>query len=48
MVNKIMRFCEQAFNHVYGFDRQTWLYVFAAVVVVGALCLRGFGSRTDY
>jgi hypothetical protein len=33
---------------VEGFDLQEWLIVFAVVVVAGALCLRGFGSRTNY
>jgi hypothetical protein len=29
-------------------DRQEWLIVLAVVVGVGFLCLRGFGSRTNY
>jgi hypothetical protein len=27
---------------------QQWLYVLIGVTVVGALCLRGFGSRKNY
>ena len=26
----------------------TWTYVFIAVVIFGALCLRGYGSRSNY
>ncbi len=29
-------------------DRQQWTLVFAGVLVVGFLCMRGFGSRTNY
>ena len=27
---------------------QDWVYVLAAVIVVGGMCLRGFGSRSQY
>jgi hypothetical protein len=27
---------------------QEWFWVLAAVIVVGVLCLRGFGSRSRY
>jgi hypothetical protein len=27
---------------------QEWLYALVAVVFVGILCLRGFGSRSSY
>jgi hypothetical protein len=29
-------------------DRQQWFFVFVGVVVLGFLCMRGFGSRTNY
>jgi hypothetical protein len=29
-------------------DPQQWLLVLAGVVIVGFLCLRGFGSRSGY
>jgi len=29
-------------------DIQEWLVVFVCVIAVGVLCLRGFGSRSDY
>jgi len=31
-----------------GLDTQQWLWVLVGVVVVGLVCLRGFGSRSDY
>ena len=27
---------------------QNWLLVFAVVVVIGVICMRGYGSRTNY
>ena len=42
-------------RHVYNLlvkfdlsDRQTWLLLFAAAIVIGMLCLRGYGSRNVY
>jgi len=35
----------RAVNH---WDHHAWLWALAAVVLVGFLCLRGFGSRTSY
>ncbi len=29
-------------------DRQSWFLVFCAVLAVGAMLLRGFGSRSNY
>jgi hypothetical protein len=33
------------FDHL---GTQGWLLVLAAVILVGVLCLRGFGSRSEY
>jgi hypothetical protein len=30
------------------FDKQDWMLVMVAVLVLGAFCLRGFGSRSNY
>lgn len=36
-------------NDVMGrYDRQTWVYIFVGVMVLGMLCMRGFGSRSNY
>jgi hypothetical protein len=29
-------------------SREEWLVVFVVAVVIGVLCMRGFGSRTRY
>ena len=29
-------------------DRKEWFMVFVGVVVLGFLCMRGFGSRANY
>jgi hypothetical protein len=38
----------EAVHFVYGLDRQAWLVVLCGVVIIGAFCLRGFGSRSNY
>lgn len=30
------------------FDRTQWIFILIGVVVVGFICLRGFGSRKAY
>lgn len=37
----VMRFIEHM-------DRQEWVLALIAVVVVGLVCMRGFGSRSNY
>jgi hypothetical protein len=45
-------YVSQAWNEglhfIYGLDRQTWFFVLCGVVIIGAFCLRGFGSRSSY
>lgn len=38
---KVMRYTGE-------FNRTQWIFILIGVVVVGFLCLRGFGSRSDY
>ena len=40
-VREVLRFLEQL-------DTQEWVLVLLGLVVVGFLCMRGFGSRSDY
>jgi hypothetical protein len=35
-------------RQLYSMDQWEWFTVLIVVLVTGALCLRGFGSRTDY
>jgi len=37
-----------AMNYINGIDRQSWFIILVVGCALGALCLRGFGSRTDY
>ena len=41
-------FVRQVTRFFDGLDAQQWLLVLIGVVVVGLVCLRGFGSRSDY
>ena len=34
--------------HLDRMGPQEWLLVLAAMIVVGCVCLRGFGSRSQY
>lgn len=44
-MHDIYREVMRQINHM---DTRHWLYVFVGVVIVGLVCLRGFGSRSDY
>lgn len=37
-----------ALTYVNHFGPQQWLLTLLGVVLVGAVCLRGFGSRSSY
>ena len=39
---------EFGLNFTGRLDRQQWVYVFFAALVVGFFFTRGFGSRTNY
>lgn len=41
VVHTVMRYLE-------GLTFREWLWVLIGVVVVGMICLRGFGSRSSY
>jgi hypothetical protein len=34
--------------YIFHLDRNAWFVVLCAVVIIGGICLRGFGSRSDY
>jgi hypothetical protein len=38
----------QTMRWINGLDKQEWLLVLIAAVVIGFLALRGFGSRMNY
>lgn len=41
-------FVRELIHYVDRMGPQQWFIVLAVVVVIGALCLRGFGSRSKY
>ncbi len=44
MWNRFARFAN-SFHH---FGLWEWLAVFAVAVVIGVMCMKGFGSRSNY
>jgi hypothetical protein len=48
MLQTIVDFGGQIAKHMGTLDRQQWFFVFVGVVVLGFLCMRGFGSRANY
>ncbi|MCA9163861.1 MAG: hypothetical protein R3C99_01345 [Pirellulaceae bacterium] len=45
MYYKISSLFNSTIRMVDGFDRETWLYIFSGLVVVGYFCLRGYTQR---
>ena len=35
-------------ENVLSLDRTQWIWLSVAVVIVGFVCMRGFGSRANY
>ena len=44
----ILKMGELFTQHVAQFDRMQWFWVSVVVLVAGFMCMRGFGSRTNY
>lgn len=44
----VWQLCKSALRHISHFGPQEWLLTLIAVVIIGALCMRGFGSRSSY
>ncbi len=43
-----MQFIHSVLRYLERLDTREWLFVFIGVVVLGLVCLRGFGSRSSY
>lgn len=41
-------FCREAMRTIDQMTTTQWFVVLVMVVVIGCICLRGFGSRTNY
>lgn len=48
MWSKLLYTANSLLDHANQMNRERWLLVFAAVVLAGLACMRGFGSRTSY
>ena len=48
MWDYIFRLGNELNNLAGRYDRQTWVYIFVGVLVLGMLCMKGFGSRAKY
>ena len=48
MWNKVERAIAPIFHYAARLDRQEWIILFCVALVLGYLCLKGFGSRTKY
>ena len=46
--NYVSRAWNEGLHFIYEMDRQEWFVVLCGVVIIGAFCLRGFGSRSNY
>lgn len=42
------RYLDQLTNYAGNLERQHWILLSVAVLVMGLICMRGFGSRTNY
>jgi len=41
-------YCDEALRWINGMDTQQWFYVLVCAIIVGLVCLKGFGSRSGY
>ena len=48
MLNYVFALGQFFVENVTQLDKTQWLWVSVVVVVVGFMCMRGFGSRTNY
>ena len=48
MWNQIERVLGPLFRSCSSLSRYEWIAVFVGVLIVGYLCMRGFGSRANY
>lgn len=44
----VLEWCDGTLDYLSQLDVKEWLILFAAMIVVGAICMRGFGSRHQY
>ncbi len=48
MSSTIVQFLKDLWCYIERMNPTAWLVLFAVVVIIGVICLRGFGSRAEY
>jgi hypothetical protein len=48
MLDTVWRYLDRLTSYTSQLDRQHWLILSVIVLGIGMLCMRGFGSRTNY
>ncbi len=48
MWSSFFEFQRWGMSHIYGLNRNEWLIVLVVVMLLGFICMRGFGSRKNY
>jgi hypothetical protein len=48
MVNQFWHYVDVITRNAAQLDRQHWVILSVVVLVVGLICMRGFGSRNSY
>jgi hypothetical protein len=48
MSDFVYRYLDQLTRHAGNLERQHWVLLSVVLLVVGFICMRGFGSRTNY
>jgi len=48
MIDMVWHYLELVTRHANSLDREHWVLLSVVVLGVGLVCLRGFGSRTNY
>jgi hypothetical protein len=48
MVDTFWRYLDRLTVYAGNLERQHWILLSVAVLVMGLICMRGFGSRTKY
>jgi hypothetical protein len=48
MPYQFWRFIDEITHSAGRLDREQWIMVSVLVLVLGLVCMRGFGSRTNY
>lgn len=48
MIDMVWHYLDLLTRHASGLDRQHWVLISVVVLGVGLVCMRGFGSRSNY